>query len=246
MCSPANAGGRCVPAAVRLALVWMLALLAAQPPVAAAGRVITFPGGDGRVVTGLLMNAEVGPAPAVVLVPMLGRPRDDWQLVAQRLAEAGISALAIDLPGAVAPVEPRALASWHQDIRAAVAFLAGNSADIRPGAIGVAGASLGANLAAVAAAADPAIRSLALVSPSLDYRGVRIEEALRVFGARPAMLMASFHDPYAARTVKELAHDAPGPRELRWSSVAAHGSLLLQRDADLIRSLVEWFQLTLG
>ena len=225
--------------------LWVLGFIAAQLPVNAAGRVVTFRAADGRTLTGLLLEAEPRPAPAVVLVPMLGRPRDDWQLVAQRLADARISALAIDLPGVSVPADPEAFAAWSGDIRAAVAFLASRPADVRGGSIGIAGASLGANLVAVAAAADSSVRSIALVSPSLDYRGLRIEEPMRAYGARPALLMASLQDPYAARSVRELAQKAPGPRELRWSSVPAHGSLLLQRDTDLIRSLVEWFQLTL-
>jgi acetyl esterase/lipase len=217
-----------------------------QLPVDAAGRLVTFRASDGRTVTGLFVEADARPAPAVVLVPMLGRPRDDWQIVAQRLAEARISALAIDLRDGTTPGDPEALVAWHEDIRAAVAFLAAIPSDVLPGAIGVAGASLGANLAAVAAGADPAIRSLVLVSPSLDYRGVRIEGAMRAYDGRPALLMASLHDPYAARSIRELAHEARGPRELKWSNIPAHGSLLLQRDADLVRSMVEWFQLTLG
>ena len=136
---------------------------------------------------------------AVVLVPMLGRSRDDWQVVAQRLADASITALAIDLPGVSIPADPQSLASWHHDIGAAVAFLAGRPADVRAGSIGIAGASLGANLAAVAAAADPSVRSIALVSPSLDYRGLRIEEPMRLYGARPALLMASLQDPVRRR-----------------------------------------------
>jgi hypothetical protein len=70
--------------------------------------------------------------------------------------------------------------------------------------------------------------------------------AMRQYGARPALLMASLHDPYAARSARELAKDAPGPRELRWSETTAHGTLLLAQDADLVRALVEWFQRTLG
>jgi acetyl esterase/lipase len=177
---------------------------------------------------------------------MLGRSKDDWQGVAQRLAEANINTLAIDLPALSMPADLQGLLSWHEDIRAASAFLAGRPADVRAGAIGVAGASLGANLTVIAAAVDTSVRSIALVSPSLDYRGVRIEGSLRQYGARPALLMASLHDPYAARSVRELAQDAPGPREVRWSSVPAHGTSLLSRDPDLVRSLVEWFQLTLG
>ena len=135
---------------------------------------------------------------------------------------------------------------WHLDIRDAVAYLASRPAEVRADRIGVAGASLGANLAVVAAAADPAVRSLALVSPSLDYRGVRIEALMRQYGGRAAMLMASLHDPYAARSVRELAQEPPGPREMRWSGTAGHGTVLLARDPDFVRALVEWFQLTLG
>jgi acetyl esterase/lipase len=214
--------------------------------VHAAGRAVTFPAADGRSLTGLLFEADARPSAAVVLVPMLGRSRDDWQVVGQRLAEANITALAIDLPGVALPGDPQSLAAWHHDIVSAVMFLGSRSADVRPDAIGIAGASLGANLAAVAAAAQPAVRALALISPSLDYRGLRIEEPMRGYGARPALLMASLQDPYAARSVRELAQDAPGPREQRWSTIPAHGTLLLQRDADMVRSLVEWFQQALG
>ena len=226
--------------------VVVAALTLAAPPAGAAARLVAFRAFDGRTLTGLLVEAGARPAAAVVLVPMLGRPKDDWQAVGERLADANITALAIDLPGASVPADPAELARWHEDIGAAVAYLVSQPSNVRPGAVGLLGASLGANLAAVAAAADPSVRSMALVSPSLDYRGVRIETALRVYGARPALLIASLHDPYAARSVRELALDAPGVRQMRWSDTAAHGTVLLARDPDLVRSLVEWFQLTLG
>src|SRR5688500_16579426 len=139
---------------------WGLGLVLAQPSVNAAGRIVTYRAADGRTLTGLLLEADTHPAPAVVLVPMLGRSRDDWQVVAQRLVDARISALAIDLPGASLPADAEALVAWHQDIGAAITFLASRPADVRPGSIGIAGASLGANLAALAAAADPSVRSI--------------------------------------------------------------------------------------
>lgn len=222
-----------------------LFLLTSQPWLRAAGRVVTFRAADGRVLTGVFVEASERPAPAVVLVPMLGRPRDDWQATAQRLADARIAALMIDLPGSVVPADGVGLADWHRDVLAAVAYLAGRP-DVRPGSVGVAGASLGANLAVLAAVADARVRSLALVSPSLDYRGVRIEAPMRQYGARPALLIASLKDPLAARTVRELAKNPPGPREARWAETPSHGLLLLAREPDLVRSLVEWFQRTLG
>lgn len=220
-------------------------VVVAQPSLFAAGRSVSFRAADGRAVTGLLLEARDRPAPAVVLVPMLGRTKDDWQAVAERLAEANLSTLAIDLPATALPGDPAELSAWHEHVRAAVAYLAGRPAEVQPGMIGIAGASLGASLAALAAAADPAVRSIALVSPSLDYRGVRIEMPLAEYGARPALLMASVHDPYAARSVRALAQHASGARDVRWSSVPAHGTILLSRDPDLLRSLVEWFQRTL-
>ena len=231
---------------MRGALSLLAAFLIAGSSAHAAGRVVTFRADDGRTLSGLLMEADQRPAPAVVLVPMLGRPKDDWQAVAQRLADANITALAIDLPGTTAPEDPKELARWSEDIRAAVAYLVSRPADVRAGSIGVAGASLGGSLAVLEAAGDLAVRAIALISPSLDYRGVRIEAALRAYGTRPALFVVSARDPYAARSTRELAQEALGPRDIRWSDVAAHGTVLLSRDADLVRSLVEWFQGMLG
>jgi dienelactone hydrolase len=227
--------------------IWSLSLVlivVGLRVVDGAGREVAFKSDDGRTVTGYLAEAAARPSPAVVLVPMLGSPRDEWQSVAQALAEGEVTALTIDLPGQHLPGDSAAAAAWSRDVTAAVSFLT-SRADVRPGAIGVAGASFGATLAALAAAGDPRIRAIALVSPSLDYRGVRMEGAMRQVGDRPALLLASLQDPYAVRSVKELALAGSGPRETRWSETAAHGTVLLSRDPDLVRSLVEWFEVTL-
>ncbi len=42
-------------------------------------RTVTFRTQDGRTVSAVLNEADARPAPAVVLVPMLGRTKDDWQ-----------------------------------------------------------------------------------------------------------------------------------------------------------------------
>jgi dienelactone hydrolase len=223
-----------------------LVLALAQPQLDGAGRVVAFRLADGRMLSGLWMEALNRPAPAVVLVPMLGRSHDEWQAMAQRLSDVNINALAIDLPGTALPESPAELTRWHEAVRAAVAYLAGQPADVRPAAIGVFGASLGANLALVDAADNPGVASLALVSPSLDYRGVRIDSLMASYGPRPALLVASVQDPYAARSVRTLAQDTSGAREVRWSSVPAHGTVLLSRDPELATAVVEWFQRTLG
>jgi dienelactone hydrolase len=222
----------------------VLLVLVIAMPARGAGRTISLRADDGRTINAIAFEPSQRPSPAVVLVPMLGRPKDDWDVVGQRLADSGILALAIDLPGLSDPGDSKVLAGWSGDVRAAVAYLTSRP-DVHSGSIGVVGASLGASLAALAAAADPGVRALVLVSPSLEYRGVRIDGAMKEYGGRPALLVASSHDPYAVRTVHDLAKDPPGPRETRLSDVTAHGTILLGRDADMVRALVDWLQATL-
>jgi len=211
---------------------------------AAAGRPVTFRADDGRTVTATMFEASRAPAPAIVLVPALGHTRDEWQALAQRFADQNITALTVDLPGATAPEDARTLAGWNVVVRAGVNWLMAQS--VRPSAIAVAGASLGGSLGAIAAAADPRIRAVAIVSPSSEYRGVHIEGAVRQLGSRPVLFVASRQDPYAARSARELTKDANGPRETFLGDAASHGLPLLAAEPDLAHMLVEWFQRTLG
>jgi pimeloyl-ACP methyl ester carboxylesterase len=109
----------------------------------------------------------------------------------------------------------------------------------------MAGASLGANVAALAAANDPMVRSLALLSVSLDYRGLKLELALKKFASRPALLVASSEDPFALRSARQAVTMGDGPRELRVLAGAGHGSVMLAREPDLATALVDWFMRTL-
>ncbi len=219
-------------------------LLALSSPAAAASRTVQFRAADGRTVTALLNEANRRPAPAVLLLPMMGRPKDDWQAVAQRLADAGITALAIDLPGSGVPADGPELTTWTVDIGSAVSYL--TSRDVGATAVGIAGASLGASLAVYTAAGDGRVRAVALVSPAADYRGVRIAAPLKQILGRPVFMLASHEDPYSARSIRELSKGNETAYETAWSQIPAHGTTLLAREPDLVRMLVEWFQRVLG
>jgi pimeloyl-ACP methyl ester carboxylesterase len=211
----------------------------------AAGRSVTIAASDGLQLAATLFESSARPAPAVLLLHMLGRSKEDWDRVAERLEEAGITALALDLRGhGRSGGANTALAPMVDDVKVAVAWLASRPGT-RPGAIAVVGASLGANLAAIASADLPAVHAIGLLSPSLDYRGLRIDAGvMKRIGERPVWLGASTQDPYALRTLKELAPGS-GAREQRLSSAPAHGSNLLTADPDLARGLVDWLRRTL-
>jgi dienelactone hydrolase len=232
-------------------LAALTALLLAIMSLALVARTqrVSFRTDDGVTITATWYEPAFRPAPAVILVHMLGRSRRDWDSFASRLASAGIGALAIDLRGHGdstyygGSTNESGYSSMIKDVAAAARYLATRS-DVRRSRIGIAGASIGANLAVLHAAADPAIASLALLSPSLDYRGLRIEAAARKYGTRPMLLVSSDDDPYAQRSSVELAK-TEGIREHLSLVAAGHGTHMLSRSYELPQALVEWFRRTL-
>jgi alpha-beta hydrolase superfamily lysophospholipase len=233
---------------VRLLLPVMAALLLAPPAFAGTQRV-TIRTDDGASLAGTWYEVSGRQAPAVILVHMLHRSRHDWDAVATRLASEGIGALAIDLrghgesSGGIEGGETPDYSTFVRDVAAARRYLASRS-DVQQTRVGIAGASIGANLAVLEAAGDPSIVSLALLSPSLDYRGLRIEPALRKFGARPVLRVVSDDDPYASRSARDLEKGTKG-REILSLTGAGHGSTMLEREPSLMGSLVDWFRRTL-
>jgi alpha-beta hydrolase superfamily lysophospholipase len=208
----------------------------------AAGRPVSLTAGDGTPLAGMLYEASLRPAPGVVLVHMLGRSKDEWSETAERLQFAGMTTLAIDLRGhGQSGGYGSELPAMVGDVQAALRWLAGRPG-VRPTAMAIAGASLGANLAALAAADDPSVVGVALISPSLDYRGLRLDPpVIKKLAGRPLWLAASTEDPFSLRTIKELAADGVG-REQRLSSVREHGTPLLASDQELARALVDWLR----
>ena len=227
-------------------LLLALALFVGANNVAASGRAVTLPSLDGTSLAGEFYEASSRPAPAVVLVHMLSRNKGDWGSLPDRIQEAGISVLAIDLRGhGGSSGSAQSIPALVQDVTAAVRWLS-TRPGVRPGSIGLVGASLGASLSLLAAVDQPAVRAIGLLSPSLDYRGIRTDVGLvKRLGGRAMWLAASAEDPLALRTVHDFAADTSGPREQVVSNAAAHGTALLERDGDLARSLVDWLRRTL-
>lgn len=236
----------CTARGSALSVVFVALAILGRPAAATAATVhaVAIHGDDGGAIAATMWEPSQKPSAAVLLLHMQTRSRDDWTQFGARLADAGFTALAIDIRGlgAGSDLETRVdAAPLLADVRAALAFLAGRP-DVRPGSIGIVGASMGANLAVLAGAADPSVRAIVLLSPGLDYRGLRTEGALRKFGDRPALLVASVKDPYALRSVKDLAREVAGSRESRTVEVAAHGTMLLARDPALPPALVDWLK----
>jgi len=140
-----------------------------------------------------------GPLPGVILLHMLGSDRQVWDDngLANTLVENGYAVLSVDMRG---HGETGSSIDWPlapEDLqRAWDHFTSLETVD--PQRTAVIGASIGANLALVTGADQPAIRTVILLSPGLDYRGVATEGPLEKYGPRPILIVASEEDVYAA------------------------------------------------
>ena len=228
------------------AVLACLFLIQAVPYAAAQFRIfggrdsrrVTLRAADGATLSAAYYEPSRRPSPGIILLHMLGRSHTDWDAAAAQLADAGFAVLALDFRSGE---DAAALAT---DVRGAKAFLR-ERPEVIPTDIGIAGASIAANLALVDAADDPGVMSIALLSPGLDYKGVRTEAAMKKYGGRSALLIGSTRDPYSARSIKHLSTIGPGTREVRLVDAAGHGTVLLSRDSSLIAVLVDWFKRTL-
>jgi dienelactone hydrolase len=234
---------------VRCAFAALVAFLFA-PGAFAGTQHVTIRTDDGVSLAGTWYEPGARQAPAVILVHMLHRTRQDWESLAAQLASEGIGALAIDLrghgesSGAIDSGDAADYSALVRDVVAARRYLASRG-DVQQTHVGIIGASIGANLAVLEAAADPSVVSLALLSASVDYRGLKIEAPMKKYGARPVLFVASDDDPYALRSSKDLQKTGPGTRQLLVLSHAGHGTAMLSHDADLAHAIVDWFHRTL-
>ena len=178
-------------------------------------------------------------APGVVLLHMLGRNRGDWDTFARQLQDAGYGVIAIDLRGHGESEGEREWDKMTQDAAIAASFIRSRP-EINPDRIALIGASIGANIAINYGAQDPEVAGVALLSPGLNYRGVKTAEAVTQYGARPLFIAASSEDDYAAKSARKLDSLAQGPHQLLILENQGHGTQMLGKDNGLEEALQQW------
>lgn len=199
---------------------------------------------------GVVLQASYGqPAKpstnGVVFVHMNGRSKEDWAGVAEACWNAGSWVVTVDLRGMGANVPagttPPALTpddyqKMTQDVNAAVAYLRGKGVT----KVALVGAELGANLAINVAAEDPAVADVVLLSPGMVYQGVIATDAVKRYGARPLLMVASTEDAYAAQSVARFEQLASGDKHVEMYENAGKGTRMLNRAPELEGYLVGW------
>lgn len=180
--------------------------------------------------------------PSIILVHMLGRTRNDWNDFAISLQSLGYNVISIDLRG-----HGESSSNWRLfsaadfnnmvlDVKSSKEFLIKNSVGNK---IAIIGASIGANIALNYAAQDVSIKTIILLSPGLDYRGVKTDAAIIQF-KNPILIAASDDDSYAAESSKTL-NSLSKNSSLKIYNGSLHGTNLFGKtDADKI--VVDWLK----
>ena len=234
-----------------LAPLLALALVAAAPKPAAkpkpafkpsAPRTVSFKTADGWTIAGTWRPAQLGRA-TVVLAHGVAASRQEWEVFATRLAAKGVGTLTIDLRGhggsAAGPRGEVGFASFDgmgawpravEDLRAAAWWL--TTQGVPRARVAFGGASIGANLASVAAIGSGPQPFLLLLSPADDYRGVRLtaDKSVKTLAA------ASLTDGRALLAVRSL-ETAAGAKVV---TVARGHGVQIFDDAAALDDIVAW------
>ncbi len=221
---------------------------------------------DGYRITGIHYFMPDQNGPALLLLHTIGGDHADWESFLPILRKAGLkSILAIDLRGhggsnrrqpGKAESDSGTNIYWREfseddfkdivkDLDAAWDFLRENpSTDTTR--MGVMGASIGANYAAIFASDHPDVKSLALLSPGVVYRGVECLKAVERYGARPVLFAASKENDYSANSCKKLKEISAGtPAHLEVLKGSPHGTHLIEGNPGFKHFLSDWFRSTL-
>ena len=179
------------------------------------------------------------PWPGVILLHMLGRDRSSWDDYARQLTRAGYAVFALDMRG---HGDTGGAMDWdlaENDIQQVWNNLS-TKTDIDPDRMALVGASIGANMALVAGANEAGVRTVVLLSPGLDYAGVKTEAAMVTYGDRPVLIVASQEDTYAADSSRNLEEAAIGEVRLVMYQDAGHGTHMLAGDTGLGELIIDW------
>ncbi len=239
-------------------LMWVLAACtqATQPPPTPTvdplladdtPKAVEFNTQDGVAIRGVYYPSITikTAAPALLLVHMLNSNKESWQNFAAAAQQAGYAVLAIDLRGhGQSDGRNFDFSLMDNDLDAAINWLSARP-ELNQNRLGLIGASIGANLALRAGSRYAQVKTVVLLSPGLDYRGVTSLEALGKYGQRPVMLVAAEKDTAATDSARTLNSRALGQHQLQIYPGSDHGTAIFQAQAGLQPMLLAWLASTI-
>lgn len=245
-------------------LISILSLFVAIHGVSAQSvRQVRLTTGDDVSIAAAYYPAAKNNAPAVVLIHGAAQTRDAWLPFVPLLQRHGFAVLLFDLRGhgqsnrritarGPEPLDARNFTerdytAMQLDLNAAVDWIA-DQAEIDKKHIALVGSGIGANLALRYAVVNDEVAGVALISPGINYRGLRTDDAIKKYGPRPLRMFVCRGDPIAFESAKQLlqfrkdeGHSA-GTKELTVCSGDLFGIELLRGVPETTPLLLGWLR----
>lgn len=197
-------------------------------------------------------KAPVRAARAVLLLHMMPATRKSFAGFAAFLNKAGFATLAIDLRGhGESTAQGSKFLDYrnftdheHQasrlDVDAAVSYF--KKQGFEESGISFVGASIGANLSLDALHRYASSTHAVVLSPGLDYRGVRTDMAIQQLNAQQKILIyAAVGDTYSAESSKKLQELNPKQSTLSLLTGSEHGTnIFAAQESKLFNEILEF------
>lgn len=180
---------------------------------------------------------DAGSNKGAILLHMLSKDKSTWHDFAEELKNHGYSTIAIDLRGHgqsdldFRKFDERQFNNMLLDTKAAFDFLKRKNIS----SVALIGASIGAN-AALNFAENNDVATAVLLSPGLDYRGIKTEQAMKNIN-KPVLIVVSKEDKYSfdsSNRLKELSSNS----EMKVYKDRGHGTTMLGND--LNKLILDW------
>ena len=211
---------------------------------------------DGLRIAATFYPVKTPNPPGLLLLHGLGSDSGAWTVFAQRAQQMGYACLAFDLRGHGHSIDlgGQRLSyksfkedDWQRASRdIGVAWTALREHGANPADCALVGVSLGANLALAYAVEHEDVPSVVLISPGLDYKGIKTESAIVALGQRPVLLIAAKDDTYSASTCETLKKTATGLCELRMYAGSANGMDLIDAQNIVREDIFLWLRPIIG
>ncbi len=197
-----------------------------------------------QIVADFVESGKTG----VLLVHMMPANRKSWIPFSQKLNEKEYTTLAIDLRGhGESEGGPLGYKNFSEDEhQASLADLEAGADFLKSKAIEkliLVGASIGANLSLIYLADHSEARAAVLLSPGLNYRGVKTEEpASKVKSDQAVFFVASQDDHDAVPMAERLYTVTGGKKNIKIFMDAGHGTTIFEKNPEFIDEVIHWIE----
>lgn len=215
---------------------------------------IKFTTEDSVIIVGDYYALE-NPRGWALLLHMMPAVKESWQELAKALNNAGFSCLAIDLRGHGESIyrEDGTTLNYkdfsdeeHQqkivDVRAAVSWLKEQGAEEEK--LAVIGGSIGANLSLQYLTESKKVPTAVLLSPGLDYRGIKTEPLVKLLSSDKSFLcVAAKDDEHGSfQTCQRLTELASAQSENIRFDQGGHATNMFNSQPQLINQIIDWIK----